>query len=223
MSNCLRPIQDAICKGHEPALTELYKLFSKRLLHFARVITRSPEIAEEIVEDVFVKLWTNRARMNEVDNLTVYLYVATKNQALNAVAQKAKALIHAPFDDLDIETGHLATDPYTQLVTAEIMMKMQQAVDSLPPRCKIIFKLVREDGLKHREVAEILNISINTVDVQMAIAIKKICTALNIDRNIRHAEKAARERGSGAGAEFLLVLYYSLLLSGKLATLLPEV
>lgn len=222
MSNCLRPIQDAICKGHEPALTELYKLFAKRLLHFARAITRSPEIAEEIVEDVFVKLWTNRARISEVDNLTVYLYVATKNQALNAVAQKAKALIQAPFDDLDIETSHIVTDPYTQLVTAEIMMKMQQAVDNLPPRCKIIFKLVREDGLKHREVAEILNISINTVDVQMAIAIKKICTALNIDRNLRHAEKAARQGGRGTGAGSILLLYYCLFLSGKLAALLPE-
>ena len=192
MSNSLRAIQDAICKGHEPALTELYRLFSRRLLHFARVITRSPEVAEEIVEDVFVKLWTNRARIPEVENLTVYLYVATKNQALNAVSQKARALIQAPFDDLDIETAQIVADPYTELVTAEMMQKMQQAVDSLPPRCKIIFKLVREDGLKHREVAEILNISLNTVDVQMAIAIKKICTALNIDRNLKQTEKTTR-------------------------------
>lgn len=206
MSNCLRSIQDAICKGHEPALTELYRLFSRRLLHFARVITRSPELAEEIVEDVFVKLWTNRHRINEVENLTVYLYVATKNQALNAVSQKAKALIQAPFDNLDIETSHMVADPYTELVTAEIMKKMQQAVDSLPPRCKIIFKLVREDGLKHREVAEILNISINTVDVQMAIAIKKICTALNIDRNLKQAEKPARTGGKGPAMDALLLL-----------------
>jgi RNA polymerase sigma-70 factor (ECF subfamily) len=205
MSISLRPIQDAICTGHEPALTELYRLFSKRLLHFARVITRSPEIAEEIVEDVFVKLWTNRARISEVDNLAVYLYVATKNQALNAVSQKAKALIQAPFDDLDIETSHIVTDPYTELVTAEMMQRMQQAIDSLPPRCKIIFKLVREDGLRHREVAEILNISINTVDVQMAIAIKKICTALNIDRNLKQMDKSSRPAGKGPAMTTLLL------------------
>jgi len=65
------------------------------------------------------------------------------------------------------------------------MKRMQQAVDNLPPRCKMIFKLVREDGLKHREVAEILNISLNTVDVQMAIAIKKICTELQVDRTTK--------------------------------------
>ena len=192
MPPSLPQIQDAISQGHEPALTELYRLFSKRLHHFARVITRSPEIAEEIVEDVFVKLWINRSRINEIENLTVYLYVATKNKALNAVSQKARALIQAPFDDLDIETGNMVSDPYNSLITAEMMQKMQQAVESLPPRCKLIFKLVREDGLKHREVAEVLNISINTVDVQMAIAIKKICTTLHIDRALKNNQLTKR-------------------------------
>lgn len=223
MSPSLRPIQDAICKGHEPALTELYRLFSKRLLHFARVITRSPEMAEEIVEDVFVKLWTNRARIQEVENLTVYLYVATKNQALNAVSQKARSLIQAPFDDLDIETAHIVADPYTELVTLEMMKRMQQAVENLPPRCKIIFKLVREDGLKHREVAEILNISINTVDVQMAIAIKKICTALNIDRHVKQTEKSSRYGTGTSGLAITLLCSQYLLLSGKLIVVFPEV
>ncbi len=176
-------IQQGMYAGNERSLAELYGLFSKRLLHFARVITRSNETAEEVVEDVFVKLWSNRAKIREIDNLTVYLYVAVKNRSLNAVSQKAKELVKAPFEDLDIEIGDLATDPYNQLVTAELLKKMQQAVECLPPRCKMIFKLVREDGLKHKEVAEILNLSLYTVEVQMAIAIKKICTALHIDRN----------------------------------------
>jgi RNA polymerase sigma-70 factor (ECF subfamily) len=182
MTISLSHIQQGIYAGNEQCLAELYKLFSKRLHHFARVITRSPEIAEEIVEDVFVKLWSNRHRINEIDNLTVYLYVAVKNRSLNAISQKANELIRAPFDDLDIEASQVAADPYNLLVTAEMMKRMQQAVDNLPPRCKMIFKLVREDGLKHREVAEILNISLNTVDVQMAIAIKKICAELQVNR-----------------------------------------
>ncbi|OQP64351.1 RNA polymerase subunit sigma-24 [Niastella vici] len=189
-------IQEGIHAGNEQCLAELYRLFSKRLHHFARVITRSPEIAEEIVEDVFVKLWSNRHRINEVENLTVYLYVAVKNRSLNAISQKATELIRAPFDDLDIEASQVTTDPYNLLITAEMMKRMQQAVDNLPPRCKMIFKLVREDGLKHREVAEILNISLNTVDVQMAIAIKKICTDLNINRTAKSFGEAAVRRES---------------------------
>ena len=189
-------IQEGIHAGNEQCLAELYRLFSKRLHHFARVITRSPEIAEEIVEDVFVKLWSNRHRINEVENLTVYLYVAVKNRSLNAISQKATELIRAPFDDLDIEAAQVTSDPYNLLITAEMMKRMQQAVDNLPPRCKMIFKLVREDGLKHREVAEILNISLNTVDVQMAVAIKKICTELNINRTAKSFGEAAVRRES---------------------------
>ena len=182
MTESLWQLQKAIQAGSEPSLARLYGIFSKRLHHFARVITRSNETAEEIVEDVFVKLWSNRHKIDEIANLTVYLYVAVKNRSLNAVSQQASQLLHAPFDDLEIETGPLATDPYSLLVTAEMMQKMREAVEALPPRCKMIFKLVREDGLRHKEVAEILNIAINTVDVQMAIAIRKICTALQVDR-----------------------------------------
>jgi RNA polymerase sigma-70 factor (family 1) len=195
MTLSLPHIQEGIYAGNEQCLAELYKLFSKRLHHFSRAITRSAETAEEVVEDVFVKLWSNRARINEIENLTVYLYVSVKNRSLNAISQKATELIRAPFDDLDIEAAQIAPDPYNLLVTAEMMKRMQQAVDNLPPRCKMIFKLVREDGLKHREVAEILNISLNTVDVQMAIAIKKICTELQVNRV---KPKATRQQGNEA-------------------------
>jgi RNA polymerase sigma-70 factor (family 1) len=179
---CLREIQTGISQGNEQSLAALYKLFSRRLIHFARVVTRSVDMAEEVVEDVFVKLWSNRHKVMEIDNLTVYLYVAVKNRSLNSISQKARELIQAPFDDLDIELGDMAADPHNLLVTSEMMQKMQQAVESLPPRCKMIFKLVREDGLKYKEVADILNISVNTIDVQMAIAIKKICSMLQIQR-----------------------------------------
>ena len=60
------------------------------------------------------------------------------------------------------------------MITAEIMKKIREAVNDLPPRCKMIFKLVREDGLRYKEVADILNVSVNTVDAQMVIAVKRI-------------------------------------------------
>jgi RNA polymerase sigma-70 factor (ECF subfamily) len=193
MTNSLSHIQQGIYANNEQCLAELYRLFSKRLQHFARVITRSSETAEEIVEDVFVKLWSNRYRIHEIDNLTVYLYVAVKNRSLNALSQKAGELVKAPFDHLDIEAAEISTDPYNLLVTAEMMKRMQQAIENLPPRCKMIFKLVREDGLKHREVAEILNVAVNTVDVQMAIAIKKICAELQVNRVERNFSLPAKK------------------------------
>ena len=183
MTADLQHIQRLIAEGDEKALASLYQLFSKRLLHFATVLTRSAELAEEIVEDTFVKLWSKREEIRNITNLNVYLYVAVKNRSLNAIARKARELIHIPFDHLEIDIGQETTDPYSLLITSEMMQRMQQAVEALPPRCKMIFKLIRQDGLSYKEVADILNISVNTIDVQMAIAVKKICTSLQVTTN----------------------------------------
>lgn len=174
----LQSIQKGIYDGKETALAELYQLCFQKLHQFSKAITRSGEEAEEIVEDVFVKLWCRRYTILQIENLAVYLYVAVKNGSFNAISRKARELVKDSFDDLDIELSEMSPDPYQLLVSGEMMKKMQEVVESLPPRCKMIFKLVREDGLKYKEIAKILNISVNTIDVQMAIATKKICGAL---------------------------------------------
>ena len=178
MTDCLRQIQQGIYEGSEKQFAELYHLLSRRLLHFSRTITHSVTISEEVVEDVFVKLWARRSQIRDIENLSVYLYIAVKNRSLNAVAQKEhlREMETGDFDAVD-----LSADPYSELVSADMMHRMQQAVDHLPSRCRLIFKLIREDGLKYKEVAEILGISVNTIDVQMAIAVKKICAALPED------------------------------------------
>lgn len=175
-------IQERIGRGEEQALAELCRLLHQRLEQFAVSLVRSQELAEEIVEDVFVKLWYNRQQILSIDNLTVYLYVAVKNQSLNALARKAKDLITASYDQLDITLTHTASNPHDQLVSSEMMLRMQEVVDALPPRCKMIFKLIREDGLSYKEVASVLNISVNTIDAQMAIAVKRIAAALEVSK-----------------------------------------
>jgi DNA-directed RNA polymerase specialized sigma24 family protein len=75
------------------------------------------------------------------------------------------------------------------MITSEMMANMQHAIDDLPPRCKMIFKLIREDGLKYKEVSDILNISVNTIDAQMAIAVRKICTALHIKNSSKSLQQ----------------------------------
>ena len=178
----LRELQTRIANHDETAFTQLYLHFGKKLIHFSISLVRSKEIAEELVEDVFVKLWANRGHITEIENLTVYLYVAVKNKSLNALSQKAKELVAASFDYLDTTVDEFAADPYDLMITAEMMSRMHHAIESLPPRCKMIFKLIREDGLRYKEVGDILNISVNTIDAQMAIAVKKICTALQIKK-----------------------------------------
>jgi len=192
----LNDLQTRIANNDETAFTQLYLHFGKKLIHFSISLVRSKEIAEELVEDVFVKLWANRGHITEIENLTVYLYVAVKNKSLNALSQKAKELVAASFDYLDTTVDEFAADPYDLMITAEMMGRMHQAIESLPPRCKMIFKLIREDGLRYKEVGDILNISVNTIDAQMAIAVKKICTALQIKKPSLPHQSASVEKKS---------------------------
>jgi len=182
MYNNVIDIQKRIALGEETALGNLHQLLNGKLVHFANALLKNKEAAEEIVEDVFVKIWCNRNKVMEIENLIVYLYVMVKNKSLNFLAAKTNNLLVAPFDFLDIELVDVNTQPDDLLISAEMMLQMKSAIDNLPPRCKMIYKLIREDGLKYKEVAQILNISVNTIDVQMAVAVKRICVVLNLEK-----------------------------------------
>jgi len=183
-----RVVLQKIADGDQEAFRKFYLFFRNRLIHFAFAMVKGKDSSEEIVEDVFIKLWQSRASLINIENIKVYLYAAVKNTSLNYIAKKARQNITDPFDHINIEQRE-GQDPEKILITSEMFSRLKAAVDSLPPRCKMIFKLVREDGLKYKEIAEILNISVNTIDAQMAIAVKRISFALRAeveqDRELR--------------------------------------
>lgn len=181
-----------IASGEEAAFRQVYVYFYRRLYQFVFALVKTREPAEEIVEDVFVRIWQHRETIGEIHNLRVYLYTAVKNAALNYLSQKARQSITEPFDHIHIGMESTVGTPEQILITAEMHQKIQLAVEALPPRCKIIFKLVREDGLKYKEIASILNISVNTIDAQMAIAVKKITAAIGAEFDFL-AKKAGRQ------------------------------
>jgi RNA polymerase sigma-70 factor (ECF subfamily) len=174
-------LQRQIAAGDETAFKEIYTCIYKNLYQFALALVRNKEAAEEIVNDVFIRIWRNRASLPTVQNLRVYMYTATKNSALNYLSRKARENITEPFDHINIELKGSVITPEQIMITAEMDKIIQQSVNALPPRCKMIFKLTREDGLKYKEVAQILNIAVNTIDVQMAIAVKRIAAALEAE------------------------------------------
>ncbi len=166
-------LTERLLSGDQQAFRTLFDHFSPGLMAFAGALLKNKEAAIEVVDEVFIKLWRNKAQAGNIDNMRVYLYTAVKNTALNYLSRQAQQQISASFDHIDIQLQDNYS-PEQQLITAELFKKIQSAVNELPPRCKMIFKLVREDGLKYREVAEILNVSVNTVDAQMVIAVKRI-------------------------------------------------
>jgi RNA polymerase sigma-70 factor (ECF subfamily) len=171
-------IQQLAAAGDEEAFKKIYYLFYKKLFLFSLALVKIREAAEEITEDVFIKIWQQKTQLAAIHNLRVYLYIATKNTSLNYLSKKAKDNLTQPFDNINIDLFKSSSTPEELMITAEMYRRIQQQVEALPLRCKMIFKLIREDGLKYKEVSDILNISVNTIDVQMAIAVKKIAGAL---------------------------------------------
>ncbi|MBS1567392.1 MAG: RNA polymerase sigma-70 factor [Bacteroidetes bacterium] len=164
------------------AYKELFVQLYNPLLQFATSFVRSREPAEEIVSDVFMAIWEKRKRIGSITNLKVYLYVATKNTALNYLARQNK-LVTTNIEEMDLEPESVYFNPEQLLITAEMSKKIKDIIDQLPPRCKMIFRLVKEDELRYREVAEILNLSVKTVENQLSIALRKIGAAISFDIN----------------------------------------
>jgi RNA polymerase sigma-70 factor (family 1) len=155
------------------AYKELFLLYHPRLLSFSTSITRSRECAEEVVSDVFLKIWHNRNSLSRIENFHLYIYIITKNLSINRLLKLKKEKTFS-IDDTIVDFRSIYMDPEQLMMTAEMFRKVRKAINELPPRCQLIFKLVKEDGLKYREVAELLNLSTKTVENQMTIALRKI-------------------------------------------------
>ncbi len=166
--------------GDHDAYKKLFQAFYKDLNRFAYSFVESKEVAEEIVSDVFVNLWKNRMRLLEIENLKVYLYVAVKNLSIKHCNRNNRDRVIS-LDDLavDIPSTCGYANPEEICISAELAAAIHTAIQKLPPRCKIIYKLIREDGLRYKEVADILHLSVKTIDAQMTIATKKICQSIN--------------------------------------------
>jgi RNA polymerase sigma-70 factor (family 1) len=161
----------------ELVFKDVYRQYFVKLYRFAFSIVHSKEAAEEIVHDVLINLWKKRDDFTAIANLNTYLYVSIKNLSLNYIRNEAKHR-HLDIDSLYDECSYISIDPESLLITKEQAADLNTLINKLPVRCKMIFKLVKIDGLRYKEVANLLNISVKTVENQLIIAVKKITEAL---------------------------------------------
>lgn len=175
----IRLLQQAIaCFDDTQAYKQLFLLFYPSLVHFAVSIIKSKEVAEEIVSDVFIKIWQKRQHLEKVENLSFYLFTAVKNRCISQFSD-FKNRTGVNINDISIEFKSIYHDPEQKMISAETIKQIQEAIQELPPRCRLIFRLVKEEGLKYKEVAELLQLSVKTVENQMSLAFKKIGSAVN--------------------------------------------
>lgn len=159
------------------AYKELYLLLFESLYKFSFSFVKSPEVAEEIVSDVFIKVWQMRSQLRDIHYLKVYLYQMTKNFSLSHIEKESKRqIVH--LDQVADTTFVDSKTPEDLYISSELMESVGQVIGELPLQCRTIFLLVKEHGLRYKEVASILGVSVFTVRNQVAIATKKISERL---------------------------------------------
>lgn len=161
-------VEDNASKAFEALFFQL----NSRLIKFCMYYVHQREVAEEIVSDVFVKCWQNKENFKDIKNPETFLFVCVKNQALNY--NKKMSSIHlVNIDEYTAELIDMAS-PDLKMERKELLFKLDQVIETLPLQCKIIFRLVKEDGMKCQEVADILSLSVRTVHTQLFRAMGKL-------------------------------------------------
>lgn len=164
----------------QSAYRSLFLQLHGRLKQFAFSIVRSEEEAEDIVSDLFVLIVKRKDYLCQLDAPLYYFYATVRNMSLNLL-KKQKRRSGLSMDEWQVQLSSIYFRPDLLMITEEMVTQIKIAVNSLPNRCRLIFKLIKEDGLKYKEVAELLDISIKTVEAQMAIAMRRMAQCMQVD------------------------------------------
>ncbi|MHA4806783.1 RNA polymerase sigma factor [Flavitalea flava] len=168
-----------IASGDEAAFGELFHLWRDKLYYYILRITNSPEMAEDILQDVFVKLWVNRKEFVDFQNFEGYFYKMCQNRAISGMRRMAQETLILAELRKEPATFGLAVDEI--LNQKELNKELQEIIRRLPNQQRQVYSLCREQGLKHEEIAGILKISASTVKNHLTIALRTIRQELSRD------------------------------------------
>ena len=172
-----------ICEqDDQAAFTLLFDYLYQRLFVFVLKFTKQKEISEDIVADTFTKFWAARKNL-KIQNVLSYLYTSAYNMTQTQINRNYFYEQMVSIEDISIDLAEYVYNPESELISKEEVLKINASIQTLPPRCRMILFLIRENKLSYAEVALTLNISQKTVENQINIALKKIAKALNIERD----------------------------------------
>jgi RNA polymerase sigma-70 factor (ECF subfamily) len=158
-----------LSQGSELAFTELYNRYKNLVYGTALKITKSKVLAEEVVQDVFLKIWQNQEKAAEITNFENYLFIISRNHIFDMIKKIARETNLAS----DITYKNSASDDTdTAIKDDQYNVILNQIIEQLPPQQQKIYKMAKMEGLSHQKIGENLGISTETVKKHMAQALK---------------------------------------------------
>lgn len=162
-----------LAKDDEHAFREIFHFYTPRLHPFILRIVKSEAVAEEMVQEVFMKLWINRSAMATKENPSAWLFTVAANQSLTFLRRLSveRRFINAVKNDFSADTNSPIEET---VISRESERLLQDAVNNLPARQKLVYSLSRNEGLSHEKISDQLGISPNTVKNHIISATRNI-------------------------------------------------
>ena len=155
--------------GDEEAFQTLFLKYYSAMCRFANQLLNDRELAEEIAQDMFVKIWEKRAFLNIETSVKHYFFRSVRNHCLNHIQHEK---IKKQYANKIMESAHQEINTEQYYLEIDLVKRIEKSIASLPPKRMEIFRLSREQGLKYKEIADKLGISVKTVEAQMGLALK---------------------------------------------------
>ena len=170
-----------LAKGDAVAFNEVYEKFNKRIYTVALKMLKAKEVAEEVTQEVFLKLWRHDQQFNDFDHLEAWLRTTARNLSLNAF--RKLVLERKLGDQVFLQFSESQNITEEAILLNDARRQLEAAIEKLPMQQREIYILCQQEGLKYEEVAERLNISVNTVKTHMkrALASVRISMKTSID------------------------------------------
>jgi len=165
-------------QNEEEALTIIYKEYWEIMYMAAYNLVKDRSVCEDIVQEVFISLWQRREKLQIKTSLKSYLYTSTVYKVYDHFSKNKKMLKDELFDNFENKIE--ASNPETKLMHEELIRHLDAIVDSLPDKCREVYKLSRENMLSNKEIAEQLNISQRTVEGHISKALKILKESLGV-------------------------------------------
>lgn len=165
-------LQQRLSRGDETAFQETFELYFKVLVLFATKFSLDKETAEDLVQDVFVKLYEQKERLQFHSSLKAFLYQSVRNRCIDMIRSSKTREKHHVEIKAGAELEGLNSEDL--MLQSELEEKIYHSIGQLPEQCQIIFRMNRFEGKKNQEIAEELNISKRTVETQISKALKRL-------------------------------------------------
>jgi len=166
-----RTLQERIRAGDESAFDTVFRSHYPHLVRMAESVVRERALAEEVAQEVMLELWRRRETLQVEQTFRAYLLRSTRNRALNHVRHQRVVAREAAIAAIESPTAPSAED---EMLGTELEQAVRMAIDGLPEKCREVFQLSREQGLKYAEIAVALEISVKTVEKRMGQALAEL-------------------------------------------------